>query len=369
MGKIGMKWMICALLLHAGIMSNVHGQLASTDFIYGGVEDAEKILQAYLEPFANVLGSDLNAGWYNTARPHELGGLDLTFTVSMSRAPSSMLTYDALTLGLNGEVISDNGSLAPTVTGDMDERPSISYSQTVEGIPGSIEYARFELPNGSGVDYFPLPMAQLSVGLPLGTDVSVRFVPMIQLAKYGQIGLWGVGGKHSLSQWIPVLKELEFLEISAQGGYTAVNASVNVDVEPLEEVGGIPVYDPTPDYNWHDQFVDQAVRGWTTNLIASQTFSVLTVYEGIGYASSEVEMAMRGHYPVHTIVDETGGELDPGTITYEIAQDPISMKFRNINNVRWNIGLRLKLAFLTLHYDFTYTLYATHSAGIGVTFR
>ncbi len=80
------------------------GQNVALDFVYGGVEDAEKILQAYLEPFANILGSDLNAGWYNTARPHELGGLDITATVSWAKAPASLLTYDVSALGLNGDV-------------------------------------------------------------------------------------------------------------------------------------------------------------------------------------------------------------------------------------------------------------------------
>ena len=71
------------------------------DYIYGGVSDAEKMLQAYLEPFANILGSDLNAGWYNTARPHQLGGVDVTATVSWAKAPASLFTYDASLLELN----------------------------------------------------------------------------------------------------------------------------------------------------------------------------------------------------------------------------------------------------------------------------
>ena len=64
------------------------GQLYQLDFVYGGLEDAEKILQEYLKPFANIVGSDLNAGWYNTARPHKLGGLDITATVSWAKAPA-----------------------------------------------------------------------------------------------------------------------------------------------------------------------------------------------------------------------------------------------------------------------------------------
>ncbi len=179
----------------------------------------------------------------------------------------------------------------------MEDRPALSYSETVDLGGGNfqeIEYARFALPNGTGVDFFPLPMGQLTVGLPFGTDVSARFVPMIQLGDYGEIGLWGVGGKHSVSQWIPGIKALKFLDIAVQGGYTKVTSSVNVDVEPLDMDG---LVDPNPDFNWDDQFVIQEVAGWTLNLIASQTISVLTVYEGIGYANSEVDDGAPGSLP------------------------------------------------------------------------
>jgi hypothetical protein len=341
------------------------GQLEEFDFIYGGLEDAEKLLQAYLEPYANVLGSDLNAGWYNTARPHELGGFDVTVTVNMASAPAQLLTYDPSLLELNGDLVTGSTTLAPTIAGSMQNRPQLSYSRGItypDGTTQDIEYARFTLPNGAGVDYFPLPMLQLTVGLPFGTDVSGRFVPMIQLVDYGEIGLWGVGGRHSLSQWIPVIKEIKLLDIALQGGYTKVTSSVNVDVEPLD------VQDPDPPVaDWDDQFVVQQVAGWTLNLIASQTLSVVTFYEGIGYVSSIVGLDLQGHFPVHTVIEEPGDDF--GKTTYLIVEDPIAFTYENINNLRLNVGVRLKLSVLTLHYDFTYTLYATHSAGVGISFR
>lgn len=342
------------------------GQAYDLDYVYGGVDDAEKLLQSYLEPFANILGSDLNAGWYNTARPHQLGGVDVTATVSWAKAPSSMFTYDVSALALNGHLDSESGSLAPTIVNDMEDRPTMIYTQMVTMPDGSVEnvkYAEYTLPNGAGVDYFPLPMLQLTVGLPFGTDVSARFLPMIRLGDYGEIGLWGVGGKHSISQWLPGIKEIKFLDIAIQGGYTSVSSSANVDVEPLDMDNMV---DPNPDFDWHDQFVDQNLKGWTANLIASQTFSVLTIYEGIGYASSIVELAMLGHYPIHTVITE--GE-DVGKPTYEIVENPFSFSYENINNLRINVGARIKLGVLTLHYDFTHTLYATHSVGIGISFR
>ena len=95
-------WMLFALT------EPVRAQGAAMDIIYGGVDDAEQILQSYLEPYANVLGADLNAGWYNTARPHQLGGISVTANVSWAKAPSSLLIYDVSGLDLMGVLVKNN---------------------------------------------------------------------------------------------------------------------------------------------------------------------------------------------------------------------------------------------------------------------
>jgi hypothetical protein len=359
------KVSLVASLVLAAACTISTAQNLNMDFVYGGMEDAEIILQAYLKPYANVLGSDLNAGWYNTARPHRLGGLDVTATVSWAKAPASLQNYDMNQLELNGRLDETYPSLAPTIAGSQEIRPQLSYSQTVELSPGNVsdvEYARYTAPNGTGIDFFPLPMAQLTVGLPLGSDISVRFIPVVGYRDYGSIGLWGVGGRHSLSQWIPLLNQLDFLDLAVQGGYTKVTSTVHVSVEPLATVD----IDRYPDTNWNDQFVIQKVDGWTMNLISSQTFSVLTLYQGIGYASSLVQVMLQGHFPVHSVFTD-GDNL--GLTTYEVLEDPVRMKFKNFNNLRLNLGVRLKFGLFTLHYDFTHTLYATHSVGLGVSFN
>ncbi len=367
MRRIIIKACLVLSILAGGLLISLNAQMPSPEFIYGGVEDAEVLLQEYLRPYANILGSDLNAGWYNTARPHELGGLDITATVSWARSPASALTYDLGTLMLNGTVEPNPTAIAPTITGKQESRPGLSYSQMIDVGGGNMQeviYSNVTVPDGAGYDYFPLPMAQLTVGLPFGTDVSARFIPMIGYKDYGEIGLWGVGAKHSISQWLPFLKELEFLDISAQGGYTKVSSSVHVLVEPQDLVE----VDNYPDYNWDDQFLTLKVEGWTLNLIASQTLSVFTFYQGIGYASSMVHLLMEGHYPVSTLIlDESS--TDFGKVSYEILENPIDLNYKNFNNLRVNVGARLKLGVLTLHYDFTYTLYATQSVGIGISFR
>ncbi len=348
---------------------SVSAQLPTMDFLYGFNNDARLLLQEYIRPYANIFGANLNAGWYNTAEPHKLGGFDITTTFSIAFAPTSALTYDLSSLTELRAEVEGVTTIAPTAAGNMEIVPELVYKQQVvnplTSLPETFELARVKHPNGAGLDFLPLPMAQLTIGLIKGTDVSVRYVPDITFGDYGEIGLFGIGGRHSISQWIPVLKKLKFINIAIQGGYTKVSTSAHLNMDPIAEVE----IDNPP--NWEtisDQYMNLNISGWTVNLIASQSIPVITVYEGIGYSSSLVDMAITGTFPLNSIVTEQGPDF--GKTTYVVVQDPIDeLKFENYKNLRLNAGIRFKLGILTLHYDFTRTLYSTHTAGLGITFR
>ncbi len=355
---------IIAILL-IGSTVNVTSQIPGIDFIYGYTDDAKLLLQEYIRPYANIMGANLNAGWYNTAKPHKLGGFDITVTTSIAFAPSSALSYDLSKLQGLSATIGGPSTIAPTAAGKMDARPELVYSadvpNPVTGNTESFELAKIRHPNGSGLKFLPLPMGQVSLGLVFGTDVTVRYLPKLRIGDHGQVGVFGIGGRHSISQWIPVLKQLKFINIAVQGGYTKVSSAVHLNMEPIAEVEI-----PNPP-SWNDQYLNMDISGWTLNLIASQSIPILTVYEGIGFSNSLVELAMTGHYPINTIVTEGA---DFGKTTYIPVEDPISeLEFKNFRNLRLNAGLRIKLAVLTLHYDFTRTLYNTHTVGLGISFR
>ena len=96
--------------------------------------------------------------------------------------------------------------------------------------------------------------------------------------------------------------------------------------------------DNYPDYDWVVQNIVLKVEGWTLNLIASQTLPVISFYEGLGYASSMVELLMEGHYPINSVIlDETS--LDFGEVTYEIAENPIELRYKNFNNLAVHLCL------------------------------
>jgi hypothetical protein len=43
----------------------------------------------------------MTGGWYNTAKPHKLGGFDLTVTLNTASVPNGSKTFDVDELGLS----------------------------------------------------------------------------------------------------------------------------------------------------------------------------------------------------------------------------------------------------------------------------
>ena len=61
-------------------------------------------------------------------------------------------------------------------------------------------------------------MLQAGIGLPLKTEVDFRYSPEIKLKSFN-LGLMGIGLKHDLLQWIPVLNKVP-IDLSVMAGHT-----------------------------------------------------------------------------------------------------------------------------------------------------
>lgn len=356
-----------SLVLISFITPAVFSQLDNVNFLKGGPADAEALFQEYLQPFANIFGADLNAGWYNSAKPHKLGGFDLTLTLNTAFAPSSARTFDANTLSLSegAQIVGD--PVSPTIVGKLNApRPKLEYYEDFLGT--DVKVAEFDLPKGTGINMIPLPMAQLTIGLPLGTDVSVRYLPNLPLGEAGTIGLWGVGGRHSIIQHIPALKKLPIIDITAQGGYTKLTTFANIDYDPESLVPADHVL--VTDLNqFADQKLEMVASAWTVNLIFSETLPIISFYQGIGVANSTVDLGLKGFYPFPSLATTGAFAGEPVVTDADLIEDPITLEMKNTMDLRLNAGLRLKLGVLTIQFDYTKANYSVFTTGLGISFR
>jgi Family of unknown function (DUF6588) len=340
-----------------------------------GQDDAEKIFEAYLTPYANGIGAGLSTGWYTTAKAHKIGGFDLNFSFNVTFIPTADQSYNASDLELgdpaNGLNVEYGAGTSPTAAGSGDGQ-LVNYYQDIGGT--DVPLSQFNLPRGTGFPYTPVPMVQLGVGLVKETDVLVRYSPSIEWGNGSKISLWGVGLKHSVSQWIPGLKKLPVFDMSLQGGYTKLNSKNALDFQPSDysDMGIIKAGDNVLDnpgfYNNQELSLD--VSNITANLIVSGDFKIICIYGGIGISSTTSNLKLSGNYPFAEMEPSTGQiTIDESTAK----TDPIDITIKNtdggVTKPRFNAGLRFKFAIVTINFDYTYANYSVASAGLGFSFR
>jgi hypothetical protein len=332
-------------------------------FFAGGAEDAEKLFEGYLSPYFNAFGTSLTGGWYNTAKPHSLGGFDVTVTFNTAIVPSSDQTFDLSTLGLETLIASDGEELTPTVAG-KNETGSLMYYNIPE--VGTEDIKAFDMPKGTGFPYIPSPMLQLGIGLIKDTEVIGRFMPTYSSGD-AKIGMWGVGVIHGLKQWIPFIKRVPVLNLSLQYGFTKLNSEIGLNVNP----GDIEAVDYTSNA-WNNQSLEFVTKSHTGNLLISADLPIVCFYGGVGFASTKTNLMLVGDFP-SIDVERSALEGHASVTDESTLPDPINSEFSNsdgsITKPRYNAGMRFKFAVVTLQFDYTYATYSMVTAGLGISFR
>lgn len=342
------------------IVSSVSfSQFDNVDFLKAGAADGIAVIKAYITPWANAFGAGLNSGWYNTAKPHKLGGFDITTSFNIGAVPSSDGTYDVTKIGL--KTFSGTGK-APTVSGAKTNGPTLSYTKTIGSY--NVTLASFATPPGTNWKMIPVPTAQIGLGLPLGTEIKGRYIPKIKISD-NDISLWGVGVMHSIMQYVPGNKLLPF-DVSLFGGYTKLEGNIAINLKPGIPTNYTTAYDVNTSFN--NQKMTASVEAWNVGLIASFSVPVINFYGGIGYAKTLTDIKLTGNFPtptINTAISTTQGVYEDAGVVKNFP----AINIESYSGLKGNIGFRLKLAVITIHADYTRSLYNVFSAGLGISFR
>ncbi|WP_423127829.1 DUF6588 family protein [Gaoshiqia sp. Z1-71] len=340
---------ICLSLATPGI-----SQSDVADWLKFGKDDAGKLIEAYVNPYANALGIGLNNSWYNTAETHKILGFDLAFTISAVQIPKSDQTFDVNSLNLtNARVATGYSNIAATAAGNEKGGTQLDiYSNDTK-------ISSFKTPGGSELDLVPIPMIQLGVGILPHTELIGRYVPTIKFDvddDRAKIGLVGVGLKHNFKEWIPVVKHLPF-DASVFAGYTQIDGESGLTFS-YENYGLPNPIGYVPDEN---QRADVKTKAMKYGLILSKKVAVLTFFAGVSHNTSKSTIDLLGKYPVFTI-------NNLGIPEYAEEDHPIALKFKN-SSLAADAGFRLKLAFFSLFGSVNFSEYTSYNAGLSFGFR
>ncbi|GAF03107.1 DUF6588 family protein [Saccharicrinis fermentans] len=323
---------IYLLIMIALVSFNAMAQEDVVDFLKAGAHDANVLAKPYLKPFGEMLGKGMNNGWYNSAKPHKLFGFDLTVTASLIQAPSSAATFDIAKYEDNlqeFELKNPNNSISPTVSGDMENLPVLTDKAT--GL------SEITMPNGTGMDFLPIPMVTAGVGLPMGFELKGRFIPEIDIEDAGKVGLWGLGVQKDIKDYIPGVKHIPILNVSALVAYTHFSSEIDI------EDGG------------PDGKLEISAGGLSTRLIVGANLPVVAFYAGMGYGKSNSDFNLLGTYNV-------GDDIPV------VLKDPIKLGY-STSSFDANVGMRIRLGVIALHADYTLGEYSAITAGFGLSFR
>lgn len=338
-----MKKLLLSLLITASFLAPIqdtHGQLKKIEeFINAGGDNVKALTKAYLSPLPNGIITGLNSGWTTKAKPTKSLGFSLQLRTSVATVPTIEQMFDANSIGLEG--ISVSSGTSSTIAG--------------EDIRGQIltlpDNSTLTLPIGTNFPYVPTPMVQANLGLFLGTDVTIRYVPEVNLQdldlgpidlfkNFGSIDLFGVGIKHDLNQWIPGGKLLP-IDLTLMAAYTQLNMAVNLDFN--EGAKG--------------QRVESSTDAVVTNFLVGKTLPFISAYAGVGYQSGTFELNMLGDYVI-------GSGVSQNTLT-----DPVSYSQNYDGAIHLLAGAQIKLAILRIFAEVTTAEYTTFNGGIGIGLR
>jgi len=286
--------MICAVPL---IQADVIEDLAKL-----GEENAKM----YIKPFVNAFGSDLNSGWFSTAKTAPMS-FGLTFNAMLAVVPDAEKTF--LAHNPNTDLYNGDYEVSATVWGN---NGALFTSKDTQVVPDLF------MPNGVDLKAIPLIVPQAHLGLPAGFEVEVRYIPPYEIKDMGKISFVGGGVKYQVSKLIPVLSAI--LPISVQGSYQQLKLGDVVTV--------------------NSAFV---------NLHASRGLIVLplTFYGGIGYESTKLKAK-------YTYTEPWSG-----------TEIPINFDINGDNGFRFTAGARLKILLLDVMLDYSVGKYQTLRAGVG----
>ncbi len=290
------------------------------------INDAQAFLQEYLNPLGNGLGAITNNGWYNSAKPHKVLGFDATFTLSVLNVSDEKKSFDPNSISN----FSSSETSTPTILGSGD------------GAIVQYDGEEFKLPNQkTSFSTLILPNFNFGLGIFKKTEVNGRFIPNY---KYnlgffgkGEIRMWGVGFKHDLLQWIPIIGNAIPISLSLQAGHTQLNSELSI----------------------LDQEVNIDVQATNVNIILSRKLLMLTGYTSFGYNFSTTTFSAG-----ENINDSENFNLNELEIDL-----PIEMKFENNNEFRANVGLRFNLAVVNINANHTFSKYPVTTLGLGVGLR
>jgi len=249
--------------------------------------------EGYLQPLVNVAGTGLNSGFYNSAKVLKPFTPNFRLGFTFVSIPDDEKTFTATSSG------STTTQTATIFGGNKGVHP---------------------FPKGADISTVMIPHLSGSLGLPLGNEIMLRYLPPMKNLpdEIGEINFWGVGVKHSLDQY---LTDFFPIDISVQAVWQQLSVAEKVKIS-------------TQSYN----------------IQAGKKVLMLTVYGGVAYEMANLKVDYTPHDTNNQPLSNVNLDLDAE------------------NEMKVTLGLRYSILLFDAYADYNIAKYPSVNLGVGVGF-
>jgi hypothetical protein len=350
------KTLVTVILVIAALQA--HAQGGFDQLIKANPADATKLTEAYGEPLFKGLGTGVNGGWYNSARPKKPFHLEIRVTATAAIVPSIDQNFDVTKIGLSNHVQPLNAlnTITPTFGGSSSAAGATLNTYDDNGR----KLGSFTMPSGQ-TTYTPAPNVQATLGIFKNTDVTVRYIPSINVSNnVGSVSMLGFGLRHDIIQDFAggTAKKLIPFDLAVAFGYSKLKVTSNINVSPDDNTAPKNSQQST---DFSNQQLNGQITGCMGEVILSKKLLFFTPFVAVGYQTSATRFSVLGNYPVTT--NTSGGKNYYTTYT-----NPVNIDETSTSGPRADAGLQLDLLFLKIYASYSLSQYRAVNAGIGLGF-
>ena len=240
----------------------------------------------------------------------------------------------------------------------------------VDSVAQLLPNTTFDLPPGLNISSLIAAVPQIEIGSFMGTELLVRFIPQMNWGEaVGEFGFWGLGLKHSISQYFNKSDKTEdrLFDLAIQAVYqqTTLNNTYGESESNIKADAQIMSFN---------------IHGSKTILTSSGTY-LFDVYGGAGYESLNIDAKLTSYLPVTlqaelglrtprtcldiegkwAVVDEARGCFGDD----QARVDDLSLKN---SSIRATLGVSRQMGPISIFFDYSISQFNILSGGIQAHF-
>ncbi len=240
----------------------------------------------------------------------------------------------------------------------LPESVKATISTALNQFPGT-----FALPQGADISLLAAAVPQLEIGSLYGTELLLRFIPPVYMGEnIGDFAFWGIGFKHSISQYF----EERWFDLAFQAVYQGTNLKNEVGITNAQLEANATI--------------------WDVNIHASKTFDEwLTVFSGFSYEHINISSSYIYYIPVETqwqlgLIEYYVHHYDQYGNEYRVAMNPnppdfpgdtkpqsSSLSLKD-DNYKFVLGATVNFDSFSFVVDYSFSKFNILSAGLEVRF-